>query len=52
VFEGLGGVGAAGTGGWAVVVLGWVAADVALPRLHLVEATRVELGEAHERMGL
>jgi len=52
VLEALGGLVVAGAGGWAVVVLGLIGAEVALPRPHLVKATRVELGEAHKRMGL
>ena len=52
MLEGLGGLGAAGAGGWAVVVPGWVGSEVALARPPLVEATCVEFGEAHERMGL
>jgi len=52
VLEGFGGFGAAGAGGWATLVPGRVGAVVALSRPHLVKATRVECGEAHERMGL
>jgi len=52
VLEGLGGHGASGAGGGTIIVPGWVGAEVALPRPHLVKATCVELGEAHERMGL
>jgi len=52
VLEGLGGLGAARAGGWAVVVPGRVGAEVALARPHLVEATCVEFGEAHGRMRL
>jgi len=52
VLEGLGGLGAAGAGGWSVVVLGRVGAEVALTRPHLVKATCVASGEAHERMRL
>jgi len=51
VREGLRGLGAAGAGGGAIIVPGWVGAEVALPRPHLVKATRIELGEAHERVG-
>ena len=49
---GLGGLGAARAGGWAVVVPGRVGAKVALARPHLVKETCVEFGEAHKRMGL
>ena len=52
MLEGLGGLVALGAGGGAVVVPGRVGAKVALTRPHLVQASRVELGEAHERMGL
>jgi len=52
VFEGLGGLVTAGAGGWAVVVPGRVGAEVAFARPHLVEATCVEFGEAHERVRL
>jgi len=51
VLECLGGLGAAGAGGGAIIVPGRVGAEVALPRPHLVKASCVELGEAHERMG-
>ena len=49
--EGPGGLGAAGAGGGAIIVPGWVGAEVALSRPDLVKATRIELGEAHERVG-
>ena len=51
VLEGFGGLGAAGAGGWAVVVPGRVSTKAALARSHLVKAARVEFGETHERMG-
>jgi len=51
VLEGLRGFGAAGAGGGAIVIPGGVCAKVALARPHLVEATRVELGKAHEGVG-
>ena len=51
MLEGFGGLGTAGAGGGAIIVPGWVGAEVAFPRPHLVKATCVELGEAHERMG-
>jgi len=43
---------AAGAGHRGVVVPGWLRVDVTLPRRHLVNATRVELGQAHKCMGL
>jgi len=52
VREGLRGLVAAGTGGGGVVAPRRVCAEVALARPHLGEATRGELVEAHERMGL
>jgi len=52
VHEGFGGLGPTGAGGWAVVVPGRLGAEVPLARPDLVEATCVEFGEAHERMGL
>ena len=52
MLECLGGLGAAGAGGWGIVVTGRVGSEVALARPHLVETTCVEFGEAHERMGL
>jgi len=52
VLEGLRGITAAGAGGRAVVVPRWVDGKVARARPHLVQATRVEFGEAHEGMGL
>jgi len=51
VLERLRGFGAAGAGGGAIVVPGGVRAQVALARPHLVQATRVELGKAHEGVG-
>jgi len=51
VLEGHRGFGAAGAGGGAIVVPGGVCAKVALARPHLVQATRVELGKAHEGVG-
>jgi len=52
MLEGFGGLVAPGPGRWAVVVPGRVSAEVTLTRSHLVWATRVEFGEAHEGMGL
>ena len=49
--EGLRGLVAAGAGGRAVIVPGWVSMEVTLTRSHLVQATRVELGEAHKGIG-
>ena len=51
MLEVLAGLAASGAGGWAVIVPGWVGAEVALPRPHLVEASRIELREAHKRVG-
>jgi len=51
VLEGLRGFVAAGAGGGAIIVPGGVCAKVALARPHLVQATRVELGKAHEGVG-
>ena len=51
VLEGLRGFHAAGAGGRGGIIPGRVGAEVALPRPHLVKATRVELGEAHKQMG-
>jgi len=51
VLEAFGGFAAPGAGGQAVIVPGRVGAEVALPRPHLVKATRVELGKAHKWMG-
>ena len=51
MLERLRGLGAAGAGGGAVVVPGGMCAEVALARPHLVEATRVKLGKAHEGVG-
>ena len=52
MLEGLRGLAATGAGGRAIIVPRQVGAEVALTRSHLVYATRVELGEAHERIGL
>jgi len=49
--EGLGGFFASGAGRWGIIVPGGVGAEVALPRPYLLEATRVELVKAHERVG-
>jgi len=43
---------AAGAGCRGVVVPGRVGAEVTFPRPDLVEATRVELGEAYKWVGL
>jgi len=51
VLERLRGFGAAGAGGGAIVVPGGVCTKVALAKPHLVQATRVELGKAHEGVG-
>jgi len=51
VLEGLRGFSAAGAGGGAIVIPGGVCAEVALAGPHLVQATRVELGKAHEGVG-
>jgi len=42
---------AAGAGRRGVVVPGRVSAEVALPRPHLMKATRIKFGETHKRMG-
>ena len=52
MFEGLGGLVTAGAGGRAVVISGRVGAEVAFSRPHLVKATCIKFGDAHERMGL
>ena len=52
MLKSLGGFLAAGAGGRGGIVPGGVGAEVALSRPHLMEATRVECGEAHERIGL
>jgi len=52
MLEGLRGLAATGAGVGTVVVPGRVGAEVTLSRPHLVKATRVELGEAHEGMAL
>ena len=51
MLEALGGFAAPWAGGRAFIVPGWVGTEVALPRPHLVKATRVELGKAHKWMG-
>ena len=51
MLERLKGFGAAGAGGGAIIVPGGVSAKVALARPHLVQATRVEFGKAHEGVG-
>jgi len=51
MLEGLRGFSAAGAGGWAIVIPGGVCSKVALARPHLVQATCVEFGKAHERVG-
>jgi len=51
VLEGLRGIAAARAGGGAIIVPGRVGAEVALTRPHLVQATHVELGKAHEGVG-
>ena len=52
VLERFGGGQAARAGGGGVAFPRGVAAEVALPSSHLVEAARGELVEAHERVGL
>ena len=51
MLEAFGGFAAPGAGGRAFIVPGWVGAEVALPRPHLVKATRVELGKTHKWVG-
>jgi len=51
VRKGLRGLGATRAGGGDIIVPGGVGAEVALSRPHLVEASCVKLGEAHERVG-
>jgi len=51
VRKGLRGLGATRAGGGAIIVPGRVGAEVALPRPHLVKASCIKLGEAHERVG-
>ena len=51
VFKCLGGILAPGAGWGDVAVPGGVGTEVAFPRSRLVEATRRELVEAHERVG-
>jgi len=52
MFERLGGAKTTGAGGGDVAVPGRVGAEVTLSRPHLVEASRGELVEPHERVGL
>jgi len=51
VLKCLGGFVAAGAGGLGIAVTGPVAAEVALPRSDLVQAARVEVVDAYQRMG-
>ena len=51
MFECLGGTLASRAGGGAVAVPGGVGAEIALPRSHLVEASRREFVQPHERVG-